>query len=131
MNNILQNIHIFQWLKPEHLDIIWQEWNIQTFQKWDFIIQEWKKDTHFYVLLEWIVNVLQNNKNINTIFSWDIFWEISLVTQEPRTASIQAETSVKVLVFEKDILLKIMKKFDTNGNIQATIINRIIMNHKK
>lgn len=131
MKNILQNIHIFQWLKPEHLDIIWQEWNIQTFQKWDFIIQEWKKDTHFYVLLEWIVNVLQNNKNINTIFSWDIFWEISLVTQEPRTASIQAETSVKVLVFEKDILLKIMKKFDTNGNIQATIINRIIMNHKK
>ena len=131
MKNILQNIHIFQWLEPQHLDVIWQEWKIQTFQKWDFIIEEWKKDTHFYVLLEWIVNVLQNKKNINTIFSWDIFGEISLVTQEPRTASIQAETPVKVLVFEKDVLFKIMKTFDTNGNIQATIINRIIMNHKK
>jgi hypothetical protein len=34
-------------------------------------------------------------------------------------------------MFEKHSLFEMIKKFDTQNTIQKTIINRIIMNHKK
>lgn len=131
MGNILKNLNIFEWFWEDHLDSLLAKWKIISFKKWDVLIKQWATDSNFYVLQNGIVCVFKDEKLQNTIFEWDIFWEISLVTSEPRTATIIAETDGTAIMFEKNSLFEMIKKFDTQNTIQKTIINRIIMNHKK
>lgn len=131
MWNFLSSLNIFDGFSSQDLENIAQQGKTKIFKKGDHIISQGAHDTYFYVLESGIVSVVRDNEVINTIFEWDIFWEISLLTSEVRTASIVAETDVKVVCFEKNMLFDMLKKYDTNNTIQKTIINRIIMNHKK
>jgi CRP-like cAMP-binding protein len=131
MGNFLKNLNIFEWFWEAHLDIILEKWKIISFKKGEVLIKQWDRDECFYVLQSGIVSVFKEDTLQNTIFEWDIFWEISLVTSEPRTATIIAETDGVAIMFEKKSLFEMIKKFDTQNTIQKTIINRIIMNHKK
>lgn len=131
MGNILAKLNIFEGFSQNHLDRILSQGKNISFKKWSVLIKQWDTDKVFYILQSGIVSVYKDETLQNTIFEWDIFWEISLVTSEPRTATIIAETDGTAIMFEKNSLFEMIKKFDTQNTIQKTIINRIIMNHKK
>ncbi len=131
MRKLIQTLPLFANVSNTHLEAIEKIGTYLCYAAWDIIIKQWANDTFFYILVEGIVSVVQDGAVITTLFEGDIFWEISLVTNEKRIASIIAENPVKVLRFEKNTLFEIIKKFDQNGIIQKTLMNRIIMNHKK
>ncbi len=127
----IRNIYLFDWFSTAFLDNILTNAKIINFKKWETIIKQWEKSQNAYIIISWIVWVFKDNKNINTIFEWDIFWEIWLVTNEPRTATIVAETNIEVLEISKETLMKIMKNLPNWEVIQKTILNRIIQNNQK
>lgn len=127
----IKNLYIFEWLDKQILETILSNSKIKNYKKSEKIIQEGENTTDAYILLSGIVSVLKEKKIINTIFEWDIFWEIAFILDEPRWATIQAETDIETLVISKNTMEK-LQKIDINGDIIGkTILNRIIQNHKK
>gem|GEM_PF-2223183 len=52
------------------------------------------------------------------------------MTNEPRTATITAETDLKLLSISKNTLFEIIKNYPDGEVIKTTILNRIIQNIK-
>lgn len=129
MKNILEKLYIFEWFDSNLLDEILNKSTIKDFKTWDVIIKEWDEASSAYVIIEWYVNVSKNGQDISTIFEWDIFWEIALVTNEKRTATITADDDLKVIELNKETLLEIIKLVPNWDVIKNTILNRIMQNH--
>lgn len=131
MLNILKKLYIFEWISDDLINDFIKNSILKDFKKWETIIKEWEKSNNAYILLSWIVWIYRWEKNISTIFEWDIFWEIALVLNEPRTATIKAETDVKTLVLNNDFFEEFLKNSPKWEYIKTTILNRIIQNNKK
>jgi CRP/FNR family transcriptional regulator, cyclic AMP receptor protein len=52
----------------------------------------------FFVLLEGVADVKKEGRKINTLGPGDFFGEISLVSRQPRTATVTAASPVRALV---------------------------------
>ena len=128
MKSILENLYLFEWFEKDFLKEIETNSKICDYKSWEIIINQWENPSDAYIISSGIVGVIKDEKMINTIFEWDIFWEISLVTNEPRTATIIAQTDVKLLSFNKETLVKIIKNHKNWEIIKSTILNRIIQN---
>lgn len=128
MKNILEKLYLFEWFEKDFLKEIETNSKICDYKSWEIIINQWENPSDAYIISSGIVGVIKDEKMINTIFEWDIFWEISLVTNEPRTATIIAQTDVKLLSFNKETLVKIIKNHKNWEIIKSTILNRIIQN---
>lgn len=126
----IKKLYIFEWFEKSFLEKIINQSKVENFNKWDVVISEWEKSWKAFVIISGIVSIIKSWKNINTLFEWDIFWEISLVTNEKRTATVKAETDIKALTFDKNTLLEIINTLPNWELIKNTILNRIIMNNK-
>lgn len=124
----IKKLYLFEWIDDDFLETLVNNSKIETYIDWEKIIIEWEKAEKAYIIIEWIVNVEKNNEFINTIFQGDIFGEIGLVTNEKRTASVIAETQVKLLVLDRENLVKLINKYPNGEFIKNTILNRIMMN---
>jgi len=126
----LSHLYIFEWFQNNFLEHIQQNSQREFFQKWSIVLHEGEISYKAYIVEKWIISVSKNGHIINTIFEWDIFWEIALVTNEPRTATITAETDLKLLSISKNTLFEIIKNYPDGEVIKTTILNRIIQNIK-
>jgi len=124
----IKKLYLFEWIDDDFLETLVNNSKIETYIDWEKIIIEWEKAEKAYIIIEWIVNVEKNNEFLNTIFQGDIFGEIGLVTNEKRTASIISETQVKLLVLDRENLVKLINKYPNGEFIKNTILNRIMMN---
>ena len=126
-----KDLYIFEWFEESFIEKVVQGSHQQKFSAWEIVIQEWWVSHNAYILLNGIVSVSIKWKEINTIFSWDIFGEIWLVMDEPRTATVKAETDIETLVINKETLSEILRKIPDWDYIKTTILNRIIQNNHR
>ncbi len=127
----LKDIYIFQDLNEEQINSIIDNSRSIEYNPWDFIIKQGEEsDNNAYIIKSWIASVIINDRVLKTIKQGDIFWEIALITNEPRTASIKAMTKLKLLKINKDLLFKIIKEFPNWKEIQKILIKRITENTK-
>ncbi len=64
----------------------------------DVLAQEGKAGKAFVFIVEGKVRVEKDDKLVNRLSAYDFFGEISLIDGQPRTATVIAETDVKLLV---------------------------------
>lgn len=132
MSLILKNNKIFEWIDWAFINLLIDNSKRIEAKEWEYIITQWSKDyDSAYIIQLWEVSVIMNWKKIKTLWEWDIFWEISLITKEPRTASIITTTNSILLKINKKILNKIIKELKNWKEIQKNIFNRIMENNKK
>ncbi|MBW7954866.1 cyclic nucleotide-binding domain-containing protein [Candidatus Gracilibacteria bacterium] len=131
MLNILKKLYIFEGISDDLINDFIKNSILKDFKKGETIIKEGEKSNNAYILLSGIVGIYRGEKNISTIFEGDIFGEIALVLNEPRTATIKAETDVKTLVLNNDFFEEFLKNSPKGEYIKTTILNRIIQNNKK
>lgn len=127
----LKKLYIFEWMDEDFLKQLLKISKIENYKANEIILKEWDTTQNWYILINGIVSVIKGEKIINTIFEWDIFWEIGLVLNEPRTATIKSETDIQVLVISKDWLDKFFDGYTNWEFIKVTLLNRIIQNHNK
>jgi len=76
------------------------------------------QDATGYIIEEWSVNVLVNNKHTAKLTAWDIFGEIALLNEEPRSAvTILLSQEVLFQMIENDdnsINKEIMRRMEEN-----------------
>jgi CRP-like cAMP-binding protein len=129
MNNIYE-LKIFEWVDKEIINEILSNSKEIKFKKWDIVIEELDSSNgEWYIIKEWIVKISINGENITELKSWDIFWEIALLNDESRTATVTAVSDLELIVLDIESLINMINN-DTN-KINKEIIRRIEENLEK
>jgi len=128
----LKDLRIFEWVNLAAINMIIDNARRQEYNLGDIIITAWEKcDWNAYIIQEGEVWVFMNEKEITTIGEWEIFGEIALITNEPRTASIVAKKDLATFRVNKELLDMIIKNFENWVEIKKVIMERILENLKK
>lgn len=76
------------------------------------------------------VKVSRWGKEVATLEAGGFFWEIALITDEPRTASVTALEETELQVFLKDDFLTLLQQSSHSAEMKEEIRRRIIENAK-
>jgi CRP-like cAMP-binding protein len=127
----LKDIYIFQDLNNDLINKLIDNSRTIEINAWENVIIEWdQSDNNAYIIKNWIAKVIIWDRVIKTLKNWDIFWEIALITNEPRTATVKALTKLKLLKINKELLHNIIKEFPNWKEIQKVVMERILENTK-
>ncbi|EKE27339.1 MAG: Sensor protein [uncultured bacterium (gcode 4)] len=120
------NIYIFEGLSKEEISYFILMSETQYFKKWDKIIVEWDTSNNkAYIIEKWSVEVHKDWEKIATLWEWEIFWEIALIINEPRTATVMAKDDIEALVLNKDDFIMLYQKSWQYQEIKDRILERI------
>jgi len=103
----LKRIPLFTSIADTELQLIAEKFEAASYQPGQIIIKEGEIGRHLYVILEGQVRVVaaidDNESDITLSFlnTGDYFGEMSLITGEPRSATVIAETLTKTLTLNK------------------------------
>lgn len=100
------------------------------FNKNEVIIKEWELNNgKAYLIIDWKVEITREWQKYSTLWIDDLFWELSLITNEPRTATVIAiKDNTNIIEFNKDIFLELYKKAENWSKIKTEALNRILNN---
>lgn len=125
----LYNLKIFYWVEKNIVDEILLNSSTESFNAWDIVLKEWQTSNwKWYIIKSWEVEVSINWNKVAELSSGEIFWEIALLNEEQRTATIKALTSLETIVITLESLLEIVENWNTS--INQDIMNRIEENLK-
>lgn len=81
-----------------------------------------------YIIEEWEVIIEMKGKEITTLWNWEMFWEIALLNEEPRNATVKAKTDISLLVLSLDNLIEMIN--NDENKINKEILRRMEENMK-
>lgn len=121
-----EKLYIFEWLTKEEVSYFTLMSEMELYKKWDKIISEWDvSNDRAYIIEEWWVDIFKKWEKIANLGKWELFWEIALIVNEPRTASVIANDKTEVLVLRKDDFLMLYQKSWQYQMIKDKILERI------
>ncbi|MEI8019205.1 MAG: mechanosensitive ion channel family protein, partial [Schlesneria sp.] len=112
--SILRKISLFQSLNDEEFDILAESASSQSFIQGDTLIRQGDAGDSMYVLVDGLLDVYRTGEGntetrVARIQTGRFFGEMSLLTGEPRSATIRAALNSVVLTIEKSALLKLLE----------------------
>jgi len=129
MINWIEKLNIFSWLDENTIEEILLNTEEKVFSKWQILFIQWNESNgEWYIIKSWKVKVSIDQNQVAILWSWDIVWEIALLNEEKRTASVEAIEDTKVIIITIETLINLIN----NGNetVNRDVINRIEENLK-
>lgn len=124
MPESIYNLEIFKWIDRSVIDSIILECEERIYSAWEMIIIEWEESNwEWYILKSWKVSIWIGWTRVAELNAWNIFWEIALLNEEERTATVTAITDIEVIILSIDNLINMINNDD--DRINKTIIKRI------
>lgn len=124
MPESIYNLEIFKWVDHDVIDGIILECEEKKYNDWEMIIIEWEKSNwEWYILKSGKVSISINSSKIAELNAWDLFWEIALLNEEERTATVSAIWNIEIIILTIDNLIEMINS--DNNKINKTIISRI------
>lgn len=120
-------LKIFNWIEENIVKKILTSSPIENFKKWTLIFKEgelsnWK----WYVIKEWMVSIIIQWVKVADLGKWEMFWEIGLLRDEQRNATVQAVTDIELISLSLGDLIEMVNHDDNIINKQ--IMRRIEQN---
>jgi PPM family protein phosphatase len=107
---ILKNISLFKKLTyKEHVKIL-EVVEYQSTDKNEIIFKEETKGNEMYIILEGSVDIIKENKTLLTLNDGAFFGEMSLIDNDPRSATVQANGFCDLMIIRREPLFKVLKK---------------------
>lgn len=123
------DLKIFEWIDKNIVKKILVCCKRKNYLAWDVVIfQGEESNWEWYIIKNWEVEVIIDNEVVATLMPWDIFWEIALLNEEQRVASVKAKTDIDVIVLNQNDILKLVANW--NESINKDIMKRIEENLK-
>lgn len=82
-------------------------------------------DNRAYMIESGSVDVYRQGIHIATLHEGDIFGEMALITNEPRSARVVSNASTEILAFNKDEFLMLYKQSELYEDIKRKILMRV------
>ena len=108
--NLLKTVPLFANLNKKSLKEIADITEEISKQTGDVLAQEGKTGQAFVFIVEGKVRVERNDKVVNRLSASDFFGEISLIDGQPRTATVTAESDVRLLVLHASYFDELLEK---------------------
>jgi CRP-like cAMP-binding protein len=124
MQEDIYNLEIFKWIDNDIIDGIILQCEEKKYLEWEMIIIEWEESNwEWYIIKSWKVSISIWWTKIAELHSWDIFWEIALLNEENRTATVSALSDIEVIILSIDNLIEMIN--NDENKINKTIMQRI------
>lgn len=107
---VLKKIPLFQYLSYQELVRILNVCKVKSFVAGEKIISEGTAGNDFYIILTGSVKVSKGGTQLATLKNTDFFGEMQLLDKVPRSATVVAESTVKVLVVERGEFYVLLKR---------------------
>ncbi|MDD2566298.1 MAG: cyclic nucleotide-binding domain-containing protein [Candidatus Gracilibacteria bacterium] len=121
-----ENVYIFDGLSKEEISYFILMSETQFFKKGDAIIKEGEvSNNKAYIIEKGSVEVSKEGERIAQLEAGDIFGEIALIMNEPRTATVKALEDLEVLTLLKDDFIMLYQKSGQYQEIKDKILERI------
>ena len=124
MPESILNLEIFKWIEKNIVEEIILAAPEKSFGSGEIIILEWSESNHeWYIIKSGKVKISIKWNKVAELQPWNIFWEIALLNEEERTATVEAISDTEVIVLTLESLINLINN-DAN-NINKEIIRRI------
>ncbi len=132
MSNTIENLYIFDGFSKEVIAFFLLMSQTQFHKKWETIIQRWEiSNWCAYYINSGKVRVSQGEKELAMLGSGGFFWEIALITDDTRNATVEVVEDTELQVFLKDDFLTLLQQSTHSEEMKDEIRRRIIENGKK
>jgi CRP-like cAMP-binding protein len=81
----------------------------QDYAPGQFIVRQGQIGTGLYVIVDGTVKVLRGSDELASLGEGDFFGELSVIDQEPRNASVQAESQTRCLALASWDMLQLLQ----------------------
>lgn len=120
---------IFSGIDETTINKIITSWKKEDFIAWQIIISEGDASNgKGYIIEEGAVTIEMKGKEIATLWKGEMFWEIALLNEEQRSATVKAKTDISLLVLSLDNLIEMINNDENKINKQ--ILRRMEENMK-
>lgn len=127
MSENILNLEIFKWIDEKIVEEIILSVPEKVFKAWEILILEWNESNwEWYIIKSGRVKISIKWQKIAELYSGNIVWEIALLNEEKRTATVEALEDTTVLILNIENLIN-MINYD-NNSINKKIIKRIEKN---
>lgn len=99
---ILQKYPLFQGLAPSILASVADRMKLKRFPAGTEIVRQGEPGTEFYVIAQGEVEVSSSGKVLSRLEAGQFFGEVSLLTDQPRNATVQAVDEVACFLLDKE-----------------------------
>jgi len=124
MTETIYNLAIFRWIERETVDSIILNCDEENFAAGEIIVMQWAESNgKWYIIKNWTVKISIDWTKIAELSQWNIVWEIALLNEEERTATVEAITDTTMIILTLDNLIDMINS-DEN-NINKEIMRRI------
>lgn len=102
----------------------------ESFWPGEVIMEQWEEPNgKWYIIEHGFVDVWVNWDETAKLSAGDIFWEIALLNEEERSASVVSQSNVTVIVLSQDMLFEMINNDD--NSINKEIMRRMEENLEK
>ncbi len=120
----IASLKIFEWIDKETVDHIFLNSKEEKFNTWEIIFFEWENSNwKWYIIKSWKIAIKIKWSKIAELWEWDIFWEIALLNEEQRTATVETISEVEVVVLTINSLIDMLN--NDENKINKEIMRRI------
>lgn len=120
-------LKIFSGIDPIVVDTIIAECPIEPFKKWEIIIEEWDiPDGKGYIIKSGKVQVQINEEIVAELETWEIFWEMALLNEESRSATVLAMSDLETIVLSQEDIFTMIE--NDENTINKEIMRRMEQN---
>ena len=124
MPESIYSLKIFQGIERDTVDKIIKNCDERKFVDGEMILVEWEvSNGEWYIIKSWRVSIRIKGTHIAELWAWDIFWEIALLNEEARTASVVVTWDLEVIILTIDNLIDMINNGE--NSINKTIMHRI------
>jgi len=131
IKSFFKKIDFLQILKEEELDIVINVTKYERYANHEYILRQDEANDKFFYIKTGVVNIIVNDNQVAKLKTGNFFGEISLMTGEKTSATVEADGDVELYVIEsKDLsgILKNNKKLV--DKISEVITERKLQNEK-
>ena len=120
----IYSLKIFEWIDKETIKKIVDDCEVREYLDGEIIMMENDASNwEWYIIKSGNVEIIIWWTRVAELGVWDIFWEIALLDEEDRTATVRAIKNLKVFVLNIDHLMEMINNW--SNLINKTILSRI------
>lgn len=125
----LYNLKIFNWIDRGIIKNIIDWLEQKSYISGQIIMNQWDENNwEWYIIISGWVDVIINSEKVTSLWAWEVFWEIALLNEEDRTATVMANSDLELLVITQDSILQIMNE---DNSLNKEIMRRVQENTLK
>jgi CRP/FNR family transcriptional regulator len=118
----LARVPLFAGISPESMARLADVAGEQQFPAGGYIVRQGQVGTGLYVIVSGIARVLRGTEELATLSEGDFFGELAIVDQQPRMASVLAETDITCLALASWDLLALL---ETDSALSLNLIKAL------